>query len=1196
MWLPPGVILPAQITKAYRDNKLVIFAGAGVSVDPPSNLPSFEGLAKRLGRGSILWEEPADSKYPKESIDRFLGRLKEAGIDVHKEIQQILDDSSSSPNSLHRALVEIFMTPERIRIVTTNSDRHFTTVAKQLFNCPVKTYSAPALPLGSDFRGIVYLHGSVTEDSQTLVYTDLDFGRAYLTQGWATRFLCDLFTANTVLFVGYSHKDEVLRYLARGLVPGSARFALTEPGNDGHWSYLNIIPIDYPVADPPNKHRALLLALNGWVEKLKMGALDHEIKVKRIVDNPPPSDPDDADYMEETLNDPERITFFCRHACTVDWLNWAEQQPTFKSLFRFATPSSDMVEKLAAWFADKYVVSHSIEAFSILHRASLAMSSSLWLAVAYRLFVNDTLPEPHAFSSWCVALMNSRHPGQQTYYLSYILGKCRYPEDRDTALLLLEYLAEPLMKPSLMPRFFAAALQQFHLTGSLRLLADGYQIKTALEKVFLSHMEYFALPLATLLGRYIERAHTLLQSIGSANREFDYLTMKRKSIELTDGHDRYEDIFVLVDAAREVIRWLVTNRYAQSQAIIEIWILSEAPLSRRLAIFGFSQSPTLEPDDKLSWLLKQNCLFEPFTKYEIFQLLKSTYPVASDAMRLQVLNVVQAGPRSHGEIPDDPEETEYTKYNLYTWLTQAAPSCSLALERLDRIQIAYPHFIPREAPELDFSFKTVAYQPQSPFSADAMLQMPSRELAEQLLKFNCLSDDKPNRRGLLGVFQAAASRAVDWSWKVFQELQRTETWPKDIVPALLSGWSNATFSEDQWHQLLTFLERRPGLCEDHLTLLWFIRNRLEQRNQGIPESCLSLAESIADKLFEGTHAWHTSPVRYYEHVIDDAINHPGGVAVEIWLLSLSRRRIAAADAWQGIPNGSKAYLNRVLDGSSGSSAYGRVMLFGRVFFLLNIDNTWVVTKVLPRMDWSVNPETAREAWHGYMVIGQWDEKNLPTLLPLIEKTFPQVKTQLSDIRSRICAFLASISIHSTIDHLVHGWLLRFIDQSDNETRVEWARNVHFELSGLSESGQRQVWLKWMDSYWNERLRGNPKPLLPEELHEMLSWMIHLKPVFTSVVDRILTSEPSPSLPPMFYDSLAETDLATRFPEPMIDLLNHLLSVSIRPDQSRHLKQLVTTLVKQSVPAAKTRRLCELLGKAGYDFALELRHSIGNSTA
>lgn len=49
--------------------------------------------------------------------------------------------------------------------------------------------------------------------------TDSDFGRAYLTEGWAPIFLHKLFERYAALFIGYSHKDPIKNYLGRGLPP-----------------------------------------------------------------------------------------------------------------------------------------------------------------------------------------------------------------------------------------------------------------------------------------------------------------------------------------------------------------------------------------------------------------------------------------------------------------------------------------------------------------------------------------------------------------------------------------------------------------------------------------------------------------------------------------------------------------------------------------------------------------------------------------------------------------------------------------------------------------------------------------------------------------------------------------------------------------------------------------------------------------
>jgi hypothetical protein len=79
-----------------------------------------------------------------------------------------------------------------VRIVTTNYDLHLSTVLSKR-GIQVEGYMAPALPMGDDFSGIVYLHGSLQRELKRLVVTDSDFGRAYLRDAWAARFLERMF-------------------------------------------------------------------------------------------------------------------------------------------------------------------------------------------------------------------------------------------------------------------------------------------------------------------------------------------------------------------------------------------------------------------------------------------------------------------------------------------------------------------------------------------------------------------------------------------------------------------------------------------------------------------------------------------------------------------------------------------------------------------------------------------------------------------------------------------------------------------------------------------------------------------------------------------------------------------------------------------------------------------------------------------
>ena len=170
--------------------------------------------------------------------------------------------------------------------MTTNFDRVFHAAAKrsgQRFN----KYAAPMLPVpkSSRWNGLVYLHGLLPakEDEAALdelVVTSGDFGRAYLTERWAARFVSELFRNYVVCFVGYSLNDPIMRYMMDALAADWRRGATTssawaldgcEPGQKDYkfseWRAKGVEPILYPVpakGDHKDAHSALHQTLHEW--------------------------------------------------------------------------------------------------------------------------------------------------------------------------------------------------------------------------------------------------------------------------------------------------------------------------------------------------------------------------------------------------------------------------------------------------------------------------------------------------------------------------------------------------------------------------------------------------------------------------------------------------------------------------------------------------------------------------------------------------------------------------------------------------------------------------------------------------------------------------------------------------------------------------------------------------------------------
>ena len=90
-----GIDFPKPLLDALIGNHLVVFAGAGVSIPAPAGLPSFNQLAEDLAWGT------GENQEKEEPEDRFLGRLRDKGQQVHIQAARVLQERVPQPSCLH---------------------------------------------------------------------------------------------------------------------------------------------------------------------------------------------------------------------------------------------------------------------------------------------------------------------------------------------------------------------------------------------------------------------------------------------------------------------------------------------------------------------------------------------------------------------------------------------------------------------------------------------------------------------------------------------------------------------------------------------------------------------------------------------------------------------------------------------------------------------------------------------------------------------------------------------------------------------------------------------------------------------------------------------------------------------------------------------------------------------------------------
>jgi SIR2-like domain len=292
-----GPSIPNDLLDARDAGEVVFLCGAGISI--PAGLPDFFNLtievAHRLGVepestiGQMIETErknrtTGSAAYPHQSIpfDRIFTLLvREFGVaQVESRVVAALTPSRRPKLEGHRSLLDIARGPDgRQRLITTNFDRLFQKAQPRL-----RCYAPPHFPdlaRRDGFDGVVHLHSLIPAGTTTrideplgLVLSSGDFGRAYLADGWATRFICDLLDRHVVVLLGYSADDPPVRYLLEGLnLSGRIRerrlyaFAAGEPTQiTADWRERGVTAITY---DPEDQHRHLWDSVHGWAERAR---------------------------------------------------------------------------------------------------------------------------------------------------------------------------------------------------------------------------------------------------------------------------------------------------------------------------------------------------------------------------------------------------------------------------------------------------------------------------------------------------------------------------------------------------------------------------------------------------------------------------------------------------------------------------------------------------------------------------------------------------------------------------------------------------------------------------------------------------------------------------------------------------------------------------------------------------------------
>lgn len=1156
-----------RILDALRDEKLVVFAGAGVSMGPPSNLASFWKLTSDIAQGT--------GYQPTEQLDRFLGQLHHRKVAVHERAAQILSPAGSAPNDLHKDLLRLFRSADRVRLVTTNFDLHFETAASMLFDSNPDVYRAPALPLGYDFTGIVHVHGALPR-ARDLVLTDADFGRAYLTEGWGRRFLLDVFRQFTVLFVGYSHDDVVLHYLARALpADGDAgRFALTH--EDGNWDLLGIKPIRFTKGTGADAYKELYDGVQRLAERAARGALDWQNRMAEIGSRIPPADEDAISEVEQALREVHTTRFLTNVARDAEWPRWLNARKQLDALF----DTGDLSERdklLAGWLAEHFAIEHANTLFELLATHGLRLNPLLWWSIGRELGVNLEKPlEESALKRWITILLASAPNQADHHVLMWLAERCA--SQNTVPLTLKLFLAMSEHRLSIKPGFWrhdeGDHARGRRIDAECPLRSDHWSLNEVWTKHIKPHLESVAQPLLTSITHRLEDIHGQLSAWEKASRKWDPISYGRSAIEPHDQDQYPEAIDVLIDAARDAMEWLATNAPLLFDAWIERLATSDAPLIRRLSIHAITVHPDKSADDRLNWLLARIGLHDLSEHHEVHRAVALSYAVAGDATRQAVVDAVLVHKLPASDDWTAEQRTSRSHFDWLTWLLRAKPDCAVAEAALAPIRATYPDWRPSEHPDLTHWFGSADWVgSQSPWSIEQLLARTPRDQLDDLLNFQGKRFDGPDRDGLIATIRGACKQETPWAFDLAEVLAERSLWSSDLWPAAIRGLQEAELPLDGWRALLAISARTELLtahAHDVANLLYAL-----VRDGGKPFALelLEQANVIALPL------WQALQPNLQDDDIDDwlsrAINRPEGVIVEFWIngLSLLMRRKKGAE--RVLPENYRQWFTVVVQDATSKGGLGRGVLASQTAFLFGLDEHWTRQYLIPLFG-DADRHNFAQAWDGFLVWGRLYPTLVEALMPAFLGALQRLSAELPDRRRRFIEFYTALAVFHVADP-TQQLLPALFQHGSMEDRIGFASHFGYFLRQMRSTTKKQMWDAWLRRYWLDRLQGVLAALDESEIRKMLEWLPHLGEIFpeaSSLAARAPTVQIEHS---HLLFELRDSDLVTRYPAETAHLLIYLCNCVVGY-HAADLKKVAARLT--TLAPALQRSLDEALARLG----------------
>ena len=1201
-----GPNIPVQLMNELDSGRVVFFCGAGVSAVQGSGLPTFADLVHRVYDAhhmdpNDIEREALDRGGPKSgrrrpNFDKALGLLeKRLGAQaLRATVIEILSTPRTGPLKLHKALIELSRCENGNRLVTTNFDNRF--VEAGLVERLVD--AAPKLPVPVPHRwsSLVHLHGRIVknDDGSNLVLTAADFGRAYLAERWAARFVTELFREFVVVFVGYSVGDPVMSYLVDALAAERAKgakftmaYAFAEHGNtdsdcrkarDG-WLAKNIEPILYNKryrhsllkktliewarirSDP--FHARSQIVLNG-MSKLPAGpddpmvervawALQNAVAAQALAEAPPFVNEDDFPKVEGWLEVLAEKGLLGCVASSVN-PNPENQDPTFVPLVgygfepQYSQELKGTMKYLVRWIARHL---HVPQLLAWVIRSGGYLHPQLRQQLRTQL-ANSDLDIPSKLRLlWTVLLshepVSSR---QEDWTVENRLAKASESERRHIQDETIESVAPRLVvcpgpaqklgwqrysdeKPKPIP--------PIDVCGHLVLVSGD---KDSLHKFGTTLKDPTVLSRhAETLTNYLDHALALMEDADDAISDS---SLYRPSIAAHDQNRNNGDWTILIDLARDSYFALAKADRVRGDNLLRRWVLSKEPLFKRLALHALTENfkSDIQLARKLLVVGRWPGIWTWELNREVLRFLRMAGRRLPRSLRAEIVRAIHNGPKTKSKnVPANFAKFIRREKALRLYKLMASGT------RLDKNSKALAEEVEasiEEGSDEHDEFRAVFKGPQiisaTEFAPKELRDGSINDIATEL------KNGEINNYEFQGLAQSQPVKVAI----ALRRLSDQEEWPARFWKGFL--WVIAGTHDGPQHRarLRKYVAQLLATTPDELftkvdsAAAAFIKNLAEE--YGIDHE--QELRAIWTKAWRG--ACNSQPeAEIQDDLLTVALNHGAGKLADAALIRLRKYKPRAGE---GLPSPVREYFDTIVDDPNGK--LGRIMFAASLYSLFIVDRDWVENNLIPRLSLQSSNE-ARDLWVAY---GHSPPPGPDLLLAFKKPFFDILRDTQMDHQSRgnLTGLFMAICLEAPNElkeREIHG----VIGSLPEETLPTVIRSLTIRLRGNGNDAERaRIWRNklstWLQQYWptaeDRNTAATSKAMLGmlaecgDAFEDAAAWLLNLLQPLTGAG---------------LY-SLSRYDHAVRHPGSMLLVLDKVVAANAFPDHQKPiLREILDTI-------------------------------------